>query len=352
MSDEPSSPAAVETSHFDTRDLAPERRFDVWRDSIGVLFDVGQTNGADPMRFNARMDSLLLDGVMLSRSVAGAQSFHRGKDRIFSDGMDHYMIQTFDRGHVDMAVGTGWARGQAGTMIVGDMTEALESYNSDYSLVSAFLPRSRLDPLLENPGSLHGVLIDSTSGAGQLLSTYMQSLMQTAHTLSARAAAAAAQSLLLLTAAACNQTQMNAADPPDWTDDALIFRARDIINRLLRREDLGPDLIAAELGISRSRLYRLFKPYGGVMDRVREQRLRRALGELVSVEGQCYQIGEIAFRWGFSSPNQFSRAFKDRFGCSPREARSQGLVQRRKTNPDEASAYGDRKYEAWIETLL
>jgi AraC-like DNA-binding protein len=34
------------------------------------------------------------------------------------------------------------------------------------------------------------------------------------------------------------------------------------------------------------------------------------------------QISEIAFAWGFNDQSHFSRAFKERFGLSPRDYRS------------------------------
>lgn len=343
--------ATVEASCFDTSSLIVPDRFKVWQDSISVLFDVSLAQESDAARFNARVESVLLDGIMLSRSVAGAQRYERGVDRIIADGIDHYMFQTFDKGHVDMVLGNEIVRGKPGTMIAGDMAETLDSVNSDYALISAFIPRRRLDPHLNQVGTVHGALIDTTSGSGRLLADYMHALMRSAHDMSGAAAVAATDALVLLAAAACNQVRVDLKDPPRWADHALLLRARSEISEHLSDSDLDADELAKVLGLSRSRLYRLFEPYGGIMHIVREQRLRRALNDLVSAKGQAFQVGEIAYRWGFSSPAQFSRAFRNRYGCSPREARNQGRLMRQKPDWDADLPVGDRKFETWIETL-
>jgi AraC-like DNA-binding protein len=33
-------------------------------------------------------------------------------------------------------------------------------------------------------------------------------------------------------------------------------------------------------------------------------------------------IGQLAFRWGFADQAQFTRAFRQRFGCTAREVRA------------------------------
>ncbi|MDI6025931.1 helix-turn-helix domain-containing protein [Corticibacterium sp. UT-5YL-CI-8] len=106
-------------------------------------------------------------------------------------------------------------------------------------------------------------------------------------------------------------------------DAVIMARAKKLIGARLADRDLTPDNICQELGISRSRLYRIFEPVGGVSDYIRRQRLlktRDALGD--STDGS--PISSIAERWGFMDPSTYSRTFKKEFGISPKDARAAG----------------------------
>ncbi|NKC48705.1 helix-turn-helix transcriptional regulator [Ochrobactrum anthropi ATCC 49188] len=84
---------------------------------------------------------------------------------------------------------------------------------------------------------------------------------------------------------------------------------------------LGPNLIVQNLRVSRSRLYRTFDTEGGIATIIREKRLDHAYRILVGECGRHVSFKEIAYRCGFHDGAQFTRAFKTRFGMSPKEAR-------------------------------
>lgn len=63
------------------------------------------------------------------------------------------------------------------------------------------------------------------------------------------------------------------------------------------------------------------------------------------------QISEIAFRWGFTNAAHFARAFRQRFGRSPSEAREAGVQNVRRNSHLLDERVGDRRYEEWIAGL-
>lgn len=87
----------------------------------------------------------------------------------------------------------------------------------------------------------------------------------------------------------------------------------------LRAPNLGPAQLCHELGVSRSRLYRLFEGVGGVAAYIQLQRLQQARVELA--EGLPRPVSQIAEEFGFKDASGFSRSFKKQFGFSPTEAR-------------------------------
>jgi AraC-like DNA-binding protein len=81
--------------------------------------------------------------------------------------------------------------------------------------------------------------------------------------------------------------------------------------------------LAARVGMSLSKLKQVFPRTFGLTPYayLRRSRMERALYLLRSTE---LRVIEVAFEVGYASPSQFSRAFFDRFGCKPSQARKPG----------------------------
>lgn len=62
-----------------------------------------------------------------------------------------------------------------------------------------------------------------------------------------------------------------------------------------------------------------------LMRRVWNERLDRCRNELAIPSLAHCSVSEIAYRWGFSHPAHFSRAFTAHFGESPRAFRRKAL---------------------------
>lgn len=103
---------------------------------------------------------------------------------------------------------------------------------------------------------------------------------------------------------------------------AHLMRIERYISSELGDPELTPLRIAGHCGISLRYLHKLFAGSGHtVLDWVRTQRLEAAHRDIEASPGGI-NIGEIAYRWGFSGQAQFSRAFRQHFGYSASELRS------------------------------
>lgn len=337
------------SSLFLTHALAPHLRFEAWRDSVGVFLQCSLLPIDDPDSFNGRVESYLLDGLVLSRPSANRQKFDRPAELIARDGMDAYMIQLVMRGGIDMHRGGRRLERSAGQVVAFDCGEVLDSVNSDFDLIALVVPRVRLADRLTHPDAVHGEAL-ARSAFGTLVARHMADVFAVAPCLDAPEAATVAEGLLDLLAAGFNATVRPGSGrvDPAATDDALFLRARLFIRERVDQPDLDPDGVAAALGISRSRLYAAFQRSGGVAAYIRDLRLRRCFSDLRAARNADLTVAEVAFRWGFSSAPVFTRAFRDRFGCSPSEVRQAGhaavVRDRRPVDP----VVGDRLYEDWI----
>jgi AraC-like DNA-binding protein len=84
---------------------------------------------------------------------------------------------------------------------------------------------------------------------------------------------------------------------------------------------LTADHLCSRFRISRASLYRLFEADGGLARYVQEQRLNRALKQLVSPLAQSKRLIDLAVDLQFSGDSTFIRAFRRRFGVTPGEIR-------------------------------
>ncbi len=100
------------------------------------------------------------------------------------------------------------------------------------------------------------------------------------------------------------------------SDRELIDRITKLIRQHIDKPDLDVTFIIQEIGISRTLLHLKLKNLTGcsATEFIRSIRLREAV-KLIA-DGTC-NISEAAYRTGFTSPNYFTRRFKEFFGTSP-----------------------------------
>ncbi|MET3794246.1 helix-turn-helix domain-containing protein [Aquamicrobium terrae] len=100
-------------------------------------------------------------------------------------------------------------------------------------------------------------------------------------------------------------------------------RIAQLIMEKLNDRDLTPDKLCRAAGVSRSHLYRIFEPAGGVSNYIRRKRLLKTRDALAD-SADRRTISNIAEEWGFTNASTYSRMFRAEFGLSPKEARELG----------------------------
>jgi AraC family transcriptional activator of tynA and feaB len=127
---------------------------------------------------------------------------------------------------------------------------------------------------------------------------------------------------LLGAATSPNQPQL---DDVSWR----VRAAQAYIEMNLGDCDLTADRVARAQGISRRRLDQVLRRALGVSvsAQIWNRRLEQAAADLIDPRRQSQTVSQIAFATGFEDAAHFSRAFKARFGQSPRDWRVQGLAR-------------------------
>lgn len=160
-------------------------------------------------------------------------------------------------------------------------------------------------------------------GIGGLLADYLFLLDRSLSELQTAEIPYVVEATRSLVAACLAPSRDRLAEARGPIDATLLRRARRLIDGRLASPDLSSDMLCADLGVSRSRLYKLFEPLGGIASYIRRQRLLRIRAALSdSMDGRS--ISRIAGEWGFVDASAFSRTFRHEFGISPKEARDIG----------------------------
>jgi len=101
-------------------------------------------------------------------------------------------------------------------------------------------------------------------------------------------------------------------------NDLFLRRVASAVEQMLDDPELNVESLSKKLGISANYLYRKVKKLKGqtVIDFIFNMRIDTSTKLLLAND---MTISEVAYNVGFNSPSYFSRRFREKYGCSPRE---------------------------------
>lgn len=299
-------------TQFSTAGLRAKDQFDAWRSLHKDTIEFHPT-GAAAEGFDAAFSSWNLGQIVLTRAVfSGAparQWRHRPKSYL-----DYWCVVL--------------ARGLAADGTVCEdlsfrsLTLPFEGKAQDSEVITLYLPRDRSPAEEQRFDRAHGLAV---SGAlAPLLCGYMDGLVRCLPHVTAEYAAKLEMPTRAVIAA-CIAPQSAGVDlAQPVLGSVLIDRVRSVVRQHMASPDFGPEGLVQLLAMSRSKLYRLLEPSGGVAHFINRERLHEARRRLRE-PSETLSIRAIGSDVGFVDHSTFSRAFRREFGCSPTEARAHGF---------------------------
>ena len=292
------------------------------------LYSSGTTVSRLDTPFKASVVAYRFPSLLLFNRVVAEASHHRDRSRLRRDGFDHFNLQVLRFG--TMAAGTpGNERPMsAGDIVVFDTSKPQRTIVTKADYVSIAIPRAAIEAAMPSAERLHGSVLP-VAMAG-LLSDFILSLGLRASMLGTDIAASSAVFVGRVLAEVAGTAKFVPKDAEDGTEASMLqrWRAEAYIDANLSNRLLGPEQVAKAIGMSRSALYRLFAPTGGVAGFILERRVAR-LRLLLLRPNDPRSIADLARLLGFAQESHCSRAFKAAFGTSPgqfREAARETLV--------------------------
>ena len=269
-----------------------------------------------------RVDTLAT--LELSRVTATAQHVRRTAAKIARSTEDYFLvsIQTVGQG---MVLQDGRSASLApGDFALYDSTRPYDLvFDGDFQQYVLMLPGAMLRSELRDTQRLTGQRVAGTRGAGHLMISMINTLAQDIGTLEPESAVAVAASVTNILIAGLRA--LPGAQPAPLSHRAA-FHLEQIKAYALQHLD-EPDLnvgrIARDLRMSVSSVHRGFAAEAtSISDWIWARRLDRVQRDLCEPGLRGRSVSQCAYARGFNDAAHFSRAFRARFGCSPREFRA------------------------------
>lgn len=306
---------------FSTEGETRHEQFDGWRNSFGAMLELTDTN-EDGREFRGLQTVWDLGSMVLAEITTDSLAFSSLPGHVRRDPVDHWTMTLLKTGriHTETSRTTfGAGPGEVQIHSLGRIFDGVVPQKSE--MLMLFVPR---DFSVETAVTLGQSEFSTLStGMGRLFSDYMIDISNRLPMLKPAdlPGLAAATRAMILACVSPSHDHLEAAEGPIAT--VLLERARRLVQCRLLDPKLGSELVRRELGISRTRLYNLFEPFGGVMHYIQHRRLLSAYAALTDPTDRRL-IFQIAEERGFSDGAEFSRAFKRAFGDSPSDVRKRG----------------------------
>lgn len=191
----------------------------------------------------------------------------------------------------------------------------------EFSKLIVTIPRTIMRTRLAGVEHCTALRIPGDVGVGAIASGFIRSAAAQAGTLSADEFATLAEhslDLLTLSLAGVRPQGYNLSRSRSLS----LLRVKEFVEHHLADPALDTPMVAAGTGLSARYINDLFRDeQTSLIRHVWHRRLENCRKELLSPLHSGQRISEIAMRWGFNDLSHFSRAFRQRFGCAPKDVK-------------------------------
>lgn len=313
-----------------TSTVTARDRVAFWVDMICSTYVRLDCDPAPDGAFTGSIDHHRLPGLDLSVVRSGAQSVLRTARTIARDPEDYYLVALQTQGTGGVEQDGRQALMSPGDVVIYDSTRPYTlHFDGAFEEVVMKVRGDALRTVVRDAPRLTALRVPGEGVACRLLGQTMLALRRDLAGLTPAVAATVGDAMLSLVAASLQA--LPAVRPVEASALRVyhVERIKRFIDEHLQDPTLTIENVAGRLGLSVAHVHRLFaeEPLSPSQYLWRK-RLERCSRDLHDPRSAGRTVSEIAFSWGFNDAAHFSRAFRDRFGCPPREWRRCGAAQR------------------------
>lgn len=302
---------------FATTDLPVDEQFDAWRTSYSAIFDLKEL-GRGSAGFAGRHRVWDIGNLIFSH-VSTSELDFAGLAGQRRDPLDHWLFTLLLSGNSVTLAGSAQFHGEAGAVQMHSLGRAFEGRVSNSEILMLFVPRDLCRDEVQVLDAAAFSRLDN--GMARIFADYMVSLAQHLPLMDSAEMPELVASSRAMLLASVEPSRQRLEEADHSIAYLQLERARRYIQIHLQNPMLDAPMLIQELGLSRSRLYRLFESADGVMHYIQRRRLAAAHAALAD-PSDLRRILEIAEGYCFSDAAQFSRAFRRAFGYCPSEVRA------------------------------
>jgi AraC family transcriptional regulator, positive regulator of tynA and feaB len=306
---------------WSTEGLAEAEQFASWADISCEAFCPVTVTRAEDGPFASAVAGRPIGPLSVSVIASQSQRVHRTAEQVRREAGDTFFL------NLPLTAGTHASQdGRTASLQAGDFTIVDSArpfrlgFDADFAQISVAVPHELLADRLADPAAATAVRVQGAGGLGAVASAAVRAAAELP-ALDRSAAHALADQLCSLVALAIGGVR---ARTSAGARELLAQAARDEIERSLHDPALSPARVAERLAISARYLHALFADQGTTFGRwLLQRRLSRSRDQLCDPAQRHRTVADIAYANGFADPSYFARAFRARYGATPRQLRPQ-----------------------------
>jgi len=295
-----------------------------WGTLLAKSFMRFAVEAEEPQRFHGSFRVRDVAGIEFIGMSTGRHVSHRGADSIEDDARADYLVCLQLEGEGEFSQGNRSAIVRPGDLTFFDTTEpASVASSDDYRSLCVRLPQRLVDVSRAGMRELSATRFAAGDGLTPAIGALLTTFDQVSEQMPARARSLAAHNALDLLVTLFQSRLGSPERPPRWSSGDDLDDMLGYIERNLFDPDLSPGVIAAAHYMSLRRAHGVFHDAGlTISAHILTRRLERCRRDLTDPARIAEPVASIGLRWGFRTPSQFGRAYKDAFGESPAAYRS------------------------------
>lgn len=311
-------------STITTKGVEQSARSRHWHETIGRTYFPLDLTFRRPEAFDGELTGWTLGAVSVSRLTSDALLYRRLPRHLAVQRAEEFLVTIPAKSELRFTQGGKDIVANPGAFFIERSHEPYEFSHAEFAdLWVLKLTSEMLGGRVRAPDRFCSLQFDATNGASGLFVDMLHLIPQRYDAMTEETRATVGRQLVDLLALALQADERVLHSGISSVRAAHLTRIEAFTRRHIDDPDLGPEQVAAGCGISVRYLHELLRDTNTTLGQwVRDLRLQAAHEDLAD-PADARSIGEIAYARGFADQAQFSRAFRARFGLTPKDLRAQ-----------------------------